>query len=281
MKKEAIVNVFDVVLLFWALIFMMSPFLSDVDNTAMTIIFEISSLTLIFYVVYVIRLRWRWNRLIKRENDAALEVAAEVSENIPNMFYEVKQRILENQIEATLQSLYPSAKIVKNVYCPKIDGTTSEIDLLMISVDGIFLFEAKNISASVNGDWSSDKLVATYENGKQIEILNPVIQNSYHYQHLKRLLGCDSSVFKNIVVLGDAVIYNYEEIKKAPKFASVCKLKNIAKETYYRGRHTKNIFTPVQVESIYLTIKDSLGYSEEKKEKHIGELQKNETRKTK
>ena len=172
--------------------------------------------------------------------------------------------------ETELKSLYPSAKILKNIYCPTLDGNTSEIDIIMISTDGIFLFEAKNFSARITGDWSKDKLIAIYPNGKEIEILNPVIQNSYHFQHLRKLLGINNQyAIKNIVVLGDSVVYNKEDLKTVPSFASVCKFKGISRAVFLRSKYSKDIFKDTQVESLYETIKEQLSYTEDKKNKHI------------
>lgn len=43
-------------------------------------------------------------------------------------------------------------KILRNIYIPKENGETSEIDLLYITQKGIFVFESKNYSGWVFGD---------------------------------------------------------------------------------------------------------------------------------
>ena len=134
---------------------------------------------------------------------------------------------------------------------------------MMISKDGIFLFEAKNYSAKITGNWSNDKLQAIYTNGKNVEIMNPVIQNSYHFLHLRNLLGINNQyAIKNIVVLGDSVIYDKEDLKTVPSYDSVCKFNGIARVVNYRSKHSKHTFKDTQVESIYETVKQQLSFSE-------------------
>ena len=43
-------------------------------------------------------------------------------------------------------------KILRNVYLPKENGQTSEIDLLYITEKGIFVFESKNYSGWIFGN---------------------------------------------------------------------------------------------------------------------------------
>jgi len=179
-------------------------------------------------------------------------------------------------IESELQSLFPSAQIFKNIYCPKPDGSTSEIDILMISPDGLFLFEAKNYSARLTGNWSEEKLIAKYANGKEIEVLNPVIQNSYHFQYLKNLLGINSQyAIKNIVVLGDAVFYDREELKTVPGYASVCKFKGIERAVFLRSRVSKGIFKESQVQSFAKTMKETMSCTADRKAKHDQNISNN------
>ena len=45
-----------------------------------------------------------------------------------------------------LEKLEGNHKIMTNLYIPKSDGTTTEIDLIMISQTGIYVFESKNYS---------------------------------------------------------------------------------------------------------------------------------------
>jgi hypothetical protein len=51
-----------------------------------------------------------------------------------------------------LEKLQGDHKLLTNIYVPKDDGTTTEIDLLMITKTGIYVFESKNYSGWIFGD---------------------------------------------------------------------------------------------------------------------------------
>ena len=269
MKKEKLIQPIDFILIFWICIFSIVAIFTPDAEFEYILIFVVSGFSIFSYLIYVILLRVDRNKMIERENQALIQVEAEVIENDANLFFEMKQKVLENMIEAELKSLYPTAKILKNIYCPKPDGSTSEIDLIMITNDGIFLFEAKNYNARLTGNWSDEKLIAVYENQKKFEVINPVIQNSYHYQHLKKLLGISSPyAIKNIVVLGDSITYDKEEMKTVPNYASVCKFNGIGRIVEIRSRLSKGLFKESQVNSLFDTIKEQLSSTTDKKAKH-------------
>ncbi|MBN2220771.1 MAG: NERD domain-containing protein [Vallitaleaceae bacterium] len=269
MKRERIFQSIDIVILIWIILLFASAI--NFRNESVYMLFSlISSGSLSFYYSYVIYLRIKWNKVVDYENKINEKIESKIGSDEDNYYFKVKQEVLENRIEAQLRVLYPNAKIMKNALCPKMDNTTSEIDVLMVSVDGIFLFEAKNLTARITGDWNQEKLIAEYVTGNKIEIQNPVIQNSYHYQYLKKILGINEhSRFKNIVVLGDAVKYEIEEIKKGPTYSSVCRVKDLSKTVKYRSDKTKNIFTEADVEAIFSTVKTYFQSTPERQEKHI------------
>ena len=51
-----------------------------------------------------------------------------------------------------LEKLNSSIKLLTNLYLPKSDGSTTEIDSLMLSETGLYVFESKNYSGWIFGD---------------------------------------------------------------------------------------------------------------------------------
>lgn len=83
------------------------------------------------------------------------------------------------------------ARLLFNLYLPKGENETSEIDLLMICEKGIFVFESKNYSGWIFGD--EDKLYwyQTLPRGrrsKKERFYNPIMQNSTHIKCLDTCL---------------------------------------------------------------------------------------------
>lgn len=98
------------------------------------------------------------------------------------------------------------ARLLFNLYLPKGENETSEIDLLMICKKGIFVFESKNYSGWIFGD--EDKLYwyQTLPRGrhcKKERFYNPIMQNSTHIKCLDKCLEnrIDAGVPINSVIV--------------------------------------------------------------------------------
>ena len=93
-------------------------------------------------------------------------------------------------------------KVIRDIRIPTENGKTTQIDNLLITTKGIFVIENKNWNAviknDINGYW--------YEiaNGKRYDSYkNPIEQNRYHIENLKKVLGKDNNnLFYSIIVLG-------------------------------------------------------------------------------
>ncbi len=89
--------------------------------------------------------------------------------------------------EALLFSMLDSRKgqkyILPNVYLNTCSGTLTEIDLILITHKGLFVFESKNYSGKIYG--SDHKLYwDVYYRRKKYQIYNPVLQNRTHVNAL-------------------------------------------------------------------------------------------------
>ena len=99
-----------------------------------------------------------------------------------------------------LEKLKGNNKLLTNVYIPKADGTTTEIDLMMINRAGFYVFESKNYSGWIFGDEKSKNWTKSLKGGKKIQFLSPVIQNNGHIKALRKMLGETSNIFYSYIV---------------------------------------------------------------------------------
>ncbi len=87
---------------------------------------------------------------------------------------------------------------LRNIYIPKGNGETSEIDLVYITQKGIFVFESKNYSGWVFGDEDAQYWTVSLPNHQKNRFYNPIKQNRTHIKWLGKLLGPDIPLFSII-----------------------------------------------------------------------------------
>ncbi len=97
------------------------------------------------------------------------------------------ERILYNSL--IKQYDVPEKQILRNVYIPTKNGATSEIDLIVVSKKGLFVFECKNYGGRVYGD-ARYKNWLQYIGSKKESFYNPLLQNKTHVRNLEKLLAC-------------------------------------------------------------------------------------------
>ena len=158
----------------------------------------------------------------------------------------------------------PENQILRNVYIPTKDGRTSEIDLIVISTKGIFVFECKNYGGNVYGD-ARRKNWVQYIGKKKSFFYNPFLQNKVHCEKLRKYLG------------------NIGEVPIIPMVGTVqrgnWKVKNMGEDDYLLGYncHLKDIYSALPVcgdmakyyKTILVKLRPLERPGEEMKQEHI------------
>lgn len=108
---------------------------------------------------------------------------------------------------ATVQKgLY--GRVLRNVYVPRDDGSTSEIDVVLVCVKGIFVFESKNYAGYIfgnekNRNWTVSLYAGkNWMGGKTTEkhrFYNPIWQNRTHIKALQKLTNTSAPFYSVIV----------------------------------------------------------------------------------
>jgi len=100
-------------------------------------------------------------------------------------------------------------KVLRNIYVPKDNGETSEIDVAFLTQKGIFVIESKNYSGWIFGDEKAAYWTAMLPNKEKNRFYNPVWQNRTHIKWLEKYLD-DEIPFFSIVAFSERC-----ELKKA------------------------------------------------------------------
>lgn len=103
-----------------------------------------------------------------------------------------------------LERLKGPHKLMTNLYIPKKDSSTTEIDLIMLSQTGIYVVESKNYSGWIIGDEKSKNWMQTFENRQKNRFYNPIWQNKGHISALKSVIDLeDDNLFKSYIVFSE------------------------------------------------------------------------------
>lgn len=69
-------------------------------------------------------------------------------------------------------------RILTNLYLGEPGGSSTEIDLLLLDRDGVFIFESKNYNGMIFGDEQNRNRLHVLRNGDRFQFYNPTWQNS-------------------------------------------------------------------------------------------------------
>lgn len=164
-----------------------------------------------------------------------------------------------------LSKLEGKHRILTNIYLPMDNGKTTEIDLIMISQKGIFVFESKNYSGWIFGNESNQMWTQTLKGGQKNRFYNPIMQNKGHIAALNKYFnGQFSGKFYSYIV-----------------FSERCTLKNItvwSKNTYVvkrnelysaiKSHYITDILTIEEIDMIYNALEKYTKVDKEIKRKH-------------
>jgi len=79
-----------------------------------------------------------------------------------------------------LEKLPGYKKILANLYIPKTDGSTTEIDLVLVNSTGIYVIESKNLNGVIGGHEKEIMWTQSFGGGKKYKFYNPLLQNQGH-----------------------------------------------------------------------------------------------------
>lgn len=180
----------------------------------------------------------------------------------------------EISIYKMLEKLEGRTALLPNCYLPKQAGGTTEVDLILLHESGIYVIESKNYSGWIfgcdNQKYWTQSLPSRYKHTEKHGFYNPIWQNNTHIRCLRRLLDDDRIPCYSYVVFG-----NDCELKNVRLTNSVCHvtqrrylLRDIAENAQRAGR----CLSDEQIDTIYATLVQFTGATDEQKEKHIEEI---------
>lgn len=167
-------------------------------------------------------------------------------------------------------------KFLFNLYIPKPNNQTSEIDVLLISPKGLFVFESKNYRGWIFGNQQQRNWTQTLPVGKGYEshktkFYNPIWQNASHITHLEGVIG-EGIPMHSVVVFSDEC--DFRDVTLTSDDASVIyqhELKSLVSEFYIHIED--DLLSPKDIANLYSQLYPYTQVSSEAKEQHISNIQ--------
>lgn len=180
------------------------------------------------------------------------------------------EKLTERKLK-TVRFFGRDGKILRNVYVPKGNGQTSEIDVMFITAKGIFVIESKNYSGWIFGREVDQYWTATFPNRQKNRFYNPIKQNRTHIKWLGNYLG-DNVPLHSLIVFSERcelknITVDSEDIKVMKRDDLTANIRRIWDQA-------KDVLTDEEVNELYEKLKELTNVDEATKTAHIQSIEK-------
>jgi len=114
-----------------------------------------------------------------------------------------------------LEKLPGYKKILANLYVPKTDGATTEIDLVLVNSAGIYVIESKNLNGFLSGHEKEVMWTQNFDHRKKLKFYNPIMQNQGHINALEGILGKGKQKLCSCIVFGSQSCFKRVFVKSS------------------------------------------------------------------
>ncbi len=172
-----------------------------------------------------------------------------------------------------LEGLDSFKRLLTNLYIPKDDGTTTEIDLILLSPSGIYVIESKNYSGWIFGSENSKYWTQTLENKQKNKFYNPIWQNKAHINALKNVIDIEDYFYTSYIVFSERC--ELKKIEVDSRDVRVIKRNNLISTIGNDLKYPIKTIDANKLMEIYLELQKYANVDEEVKRVHIETLKKN------
>jgi len=168
-------------------------------------------------------------------------------------------------------------KFLFNIYIPKTNDETSEIDVLLICPKGLFIFESKNYSGWIFGNETQKNWTQTLPQGKgypsrKERFYNPIMQNASHIRHLKRIVA-ENVPMRSVIVFSDECTLKNVTVKSGDvSVINSCRL--LSAVTQICSQTQTDLLTQLEINDMYDNLYPYTQIGYEVRERHKNNIQK-------
>ncbi|VEU83157.1 nuclease-related domain-containing protein [Acholeplasma hippikon] len=159
--------------------------------------------------------------------------------------------------------------VLTNIYLSHTTTDTTEIDVLAISKEGIYVFEMKNYNGYIFGSKNDENWTQVFHKNAKHKFYNPLRQNYAHTKALQNYLEIDDSKVIPVVVFS-----NYAKLSKIniTDKEQVIQLKNLNRLIRKTRKVKTNVLSLEEKESYLKKLIERSCMPDEVKQKHIEQV---------
>jgi len=179
-----------------------------------------------------------------------------------------------------LEKLGADNKLMTNLYIPREDGSTTEIDLIMLSHTGIYVFESKNYSGWIFGDEKNKNWTQTLENKQKNRFFNPIWQNKAHITALKSAIGMENdSLYKSYIIFSErCTLKKINVVSPNIKVIKRNQLNNAIRTDIW---NSPKLLTTEEIDQLYSSLQKYAHADAKAKKAHIDNIKNRRNRRSK
>lgn len=171
-----------------------------------------------------------------------------------------------------LEKLKGYHKLLTNVYIPKENDTTTEIDLMMVSETGIYVFESKNYSGWIFGSENQKEWTQSLPNKVKNKFYNPIWQNRGHISALKSFLEIENDrLLKSYIIFSERC--TLKKISVTSENIKVIKRNDLMSTINQDIKTSQKLLSTQEIDRIFSTLKKHSLVDDAIKRKHIDSIQ--------
>ena len=156
--------------------------------------------------------------------------------------------------------------ILHDIMLPTDDGTTTQIDHIVVSQWGVFVIETKTYSGGIYGDRNEPQWSKVHFS-RMDKFQNPLRQNYKHIATLSECLGISKEYFKTIIAFSSEAKFKTEMPSEVMMFRDVV--------DYIKMQSRETIIQPEQVQEVADTILEwQSSLTQSQKDNHVNNLRK-------
>ena len=168
-----------------------------------------------------------------------------------------------------LEPLSGYKRYLFNLYIPKSNGETTELDIVLLHESGIYVFESKNYSGWIVGSETEQYWTQLLgrEYSQENQFYNPILQNEGHLRWLKNFLADRTLSLYSYIVFSDHC--TLKDINLISRKHYVVKQHNLLSAVERNAAKAKSRLTPDKIDKLFKKLYPLTQMDEAKKLAHI------------